>query len=125
MAVAGNAQDFRRARAWRSAKASAGGKPTLVVQRQVEADRFLFLGDPQAHDQVQHLEDHEGHHGGVDHGEGHALELHEELRADVLHAAEAIWVTSMAIPAVPLAAAAEPALKPNQPIHSMAAPTRV
>ncbi len=40
-------------------------------------------------------------------------------------AAVAIWVTSMAIPAVPLAAAAEPALKPNQPIHSMAAPTKV
>nr|GFB21052.1 hypothetical protein [Tanacetum cinerariifolium] len=30
----------------------------------------------------------------------------------------------MAMPAVPLAAAAEPALKPNQPTHSMAAPTR-
>ena len=40
-------------------------------------------------------------------------------------AAVAIWVTSIAMPAVPLAAAAEPALKPNQPTHSMAAPTRV
>ena len=40
-------------------------------------------------------------------------------------AAVAIWVTSIAMPAVPLAAAAEPALKPNQPTHSIAAPTRV
>ncbi|MOA57777.1 hypothetical protein D3C78_1820160 [compost metagenome] len=40
-------------------------------------------------------------------------------------AAVAIWVTSMAMPAVPLAAIAEPALKPNQPTHSMAAPIRV
>ena len=40
-------------------------------------------------------------------------------------AAVATWVTSMAMPAVPLAAAAEPALKPNQPIHSMPAPIRV
>src|SRR5690606_36570125 len=40
-------------------------------------------------------------------------------------AAVAIWVTSMAMPAVSSAAAAEPALKPNQPIHSMAAPIRV
>ncbi|MNF97039.1 hypothetical protein D3C84_798540 [compost metagenome] len=40
-------------------------------------------------------------------------------------AAVAICVTSIAMPAVPLAAAAEPALKPNQPIHSMAAPIRV
>src|SRR5690606_39966213 len=39
-------------------------------------------------------------------------------------AAVAIWVTSMAMPAVSSAAAAEPALKPNQPTHSMAAPTR-
>ena len=42
-----------------------------------------------------------------------------------LPAAVAIWVTSMAMPAVPLAAMAEPALKPNQPNHSMAAPIRV
>ncbi|MCY1286502.1 hypothetical protein D9M69_369710 [compost metagenome] len=40
-------------------------------------------------------------------------------------AAVATWVTSMAMPALPLAAAAEPALKPNQPTHSSAAPTRV
>ncbi|MNT97413.1 hypothetical protein D3C72_2397350 [compost metagenome] len=39
--------------------------------------------------------------------------------------AVAIWVTSMAMPAVPLAARAEPALKPNQPTQSMLAPIRV
>src|SRR5256714_13313211 len=36
--------------------------------------------------------------------------------------AVAIWVTAMAIPALPLAATAEPALKPNQPTQSSEAP---
>ena len=36
--------------------------------------------------------------------------------------AVAIWVTAMAMPALPLAAVAEPALKPNQPTHSSEAP---
>ena len=40
-------------------------------------------------------------------------------------AAVAICVTSIAMPAVPLAATAEPALKPNQPTQSMLAPIRV
>ena len=35
------------------------------------------------------------------------------------------WVTSMAMPAAPSAARALPALKPNQPTHSMEAPTTV
>ena len=39
--------------------------------------------------------------------------------------AVAICVTSMAMPALPLAATAEPALKPNQPSHSMLAPISV
>src|SRR5690606_39814278 len=37
-------------------------------------------------------------------------------------AAVAIWVTAMAMPALALAPAAEPALKPNQPTQSMPAP---
>ena len=37
--------------------------------------------------------------------------------------AVAIWVTAIAIPALPLAATAEPALNPNQPTHSSEAPT--
>ena len=36
--------------------------------------------------------------------------------------AAAIWVTSIAIPALPFAATAEPALKPNQPTQSIEAP---
>ena len=36
-----------------------------------------------------------------------------------------IWVTSIAMPALWSAARAEPALKPNQPTHSMAAPIMV
>src|SRR5688572_9708167 len=40
-------------------------------------------------------------------------------------AAVAICVTAIAIPAVPFAATAEPALKPNQPTHSMPAPIMV
>ena len=37
-------------------------------------------------------------------------------------AAVAIWVTAIAMPAVALAASAEPALKPNQPTQSRDAP---
>ena len=42
-------------------------------------------------------------------------------------AAEAVatWVTSIAMPAAPSAATALPALKPNQPTHSIEAPTTV
>src|SRR5215475_13098836 len=36
--------------------------------------------------------------------------------------AVAIWVTAMAIPALPLAATADPALNPNQPTHKSDAP---
>src|SRR5260370_24758510 len=36
--------------------------------------------------------------------------------------AVAIWVTAIAMPALPLAAAAEPAVKPNQPTHNKEAP---
>ncbi len=35
------------------------------------------------------------------------------------------WVTSIAMAALPSAATAEPALKPNQPTHSMPAPVTV
>jgi len=37
----------------------------------------------------------------------------------------AICVTAIAMPALPLAAAADPALKPNQPTHSSEAPIMV
>ena len=40
-------------------------------------------------------------------------------------AAVATWVTNIAMPAVPLAPTAEPALKPNQPTHSRLAPITV
>ena len=36
-----------------------------------------------------------------------------------------IWVTKSAMPAAPSAASAEPALKPNQPTHSIAAPVKL
>ena len=39
--------------------------------------------------------------------------------------AAAIWVTSIAMPALPSAARALPALNPNQPTHSIAAPIMV
>src|SRR6185369_7560263 len=39
--------------------------------------------------------------------------------------AAAVWVTTKAETASPLEATAEPALNPNQPNHSRAAPTRV
>src|SRR5258708_40224274 len=41
---------------------------------------------------------------------------------DSAAAAVANWVTAMAMPALPLAAVAEPAFKPNQPTHSSEAP---
>ena len=40
-------------------------------------------------------------------------------------AAAPTWVTSIAMPARPSAATAEPALKPNQPTHSSEAPISV
>ena len=40
-------------------------------------------------------------------------------------AAVAIWVASIAMPARPSAATADPALKPNQPTHSSEAPISV
>ncbi len=36
-----------------------------------------------------------------------------------------MWVTSIAMAAEPFAARAEPALKPNQPTHSIPVPTNV
>ncbi|MCY1287001.1 hypothetical protein D9M70_359840 [compost metagenome] len=56
---------------------------------QVEADGLFLFVDPQAHDHVQHLEDHEGDDTGVDHCHHHALELDEELGADVFDRTEA------------------------------------
>ena len=47
----------------------------------------------------------------------HSANIHARAAAAV-----AIWVTAMAMPALPLAATADPALKPNQPTHSMEAP---
>ena len=46
------------------------------------------------------------------------------IQVSVAVAAE-MWVTIIAMPALPLAASALPALKPNQPTHSMAAPAMV
>jgi len=40
-------------------------------------------------------------------------------------AAAEMWVTSMAMPASPFAASAEPPLKPNQPTHNIPAPVTV
>src|SRR5687768_2263068 len=50
---------------------------------------------------------------------------HSQIIQPSAAAAVAIWVTAIAIPAVPFAATADPALKPNQPTHNIAAPTRV
>src|SRR5215831_8590230 len=47
----------------------------------------------------------------------HSANIH--ARAAV---AVAVWVTAIAIPALPLAAVAEPALNPNQPTHRSEAP---
>ena len=50
----------------------------------------------------------------------HSLNIHPNAAAAV-----AICVTAIAIPAVPSAANSLPALKPNQPTHSMDAPIKV
>ena len=54
--------------------------------------------------------------------EGLPLVIHSANIHPNAAAAVAIWVTVMAMPARPLAATAEPALKPNQPTHSSDAP---
>src|SRR6185312_8716314 len=51
--------------------------------------------------------------------------VHSTAVQPIAAAAVAIWVTSIAMPALPLAATAEPALKPNQPSHSRLAPITV
>ena len=50
----------------------------------------------------------------------HSQSIHASAAAAV-----ASCVTASAIPATPSAASSEPALNPNQPTHSMAAPTMV
>ena len=50
----------------------------------------------------------------------HSANIHPRAAVAV-----AIWVTAMAMPAVPSAANSLPALKPNQPTHSMEAPMTV
>src|SRR5271165_2972600 len=54
--------------------------------------------------------------------EGLPLAIHSANIQPSAAAAVAIWVTAIAMPARPLAATAEPALKPNQPTHSSDAP---
>src|SRR5271165_141927 len=54
--------------------------------------------------------------------EGLPLAIHSANIQPRAAAAVAICVTDMAMPARPLAATAEPALKPNQPTHSKEAP---
>src|ERR1700722_7122638 len=54
--------------------------------------------------------------------EGLPLAIHSANIQPRAAAAVAICVTAIAIPARPLAATAEPALKPNQPTHSSEAP---
>src|SRR5690242_5532084 len=56
---------------------------------------------------------------------GLPLVIHSAVIHDRAAAAVASCVTSMAMPARPLAAVAEPALKPNQPTHSSEAPIMV
>ena len=53
---------------------------------------------------------------------GRSLSIHSANIQESAAAAVAIWVTAIAMPALPLAASAEPALKPNQPTHSSEAP---
>src|ERR1700730_9089724 len=48
---------------------------------------------------------------------GHSANIQESAAVAV-----AIWVTAIAMPALPFAATAEPALNPNQPTHSNEAP---
>ena len=50
------------------------------------------------------------------------MAIHSANIQDSAAAAVANCVTTMAMPARPLAATAEPALKPNQPTHSSDAP---
>src|SRR5271165_6925777 len=54
--------------------------------------------------------------------EGLPLAIHSANIQPSAAAAVAIWVTAIAMPARPLAATADPALKPNQPTHSNEAP---
>src|ERR1700760_3679465 len=54
--------------------------------------------------------------------DGLPLVIHSANIQPSAAAAVAICVTVMAMPARPLAATAEPALKPNQPTHSSEAP---
>src|SRR6188508_3219894 len=51
--------------------------------------------------------------------------IHSMAIQTVAPAAAAVCVTSIAMPALPLAASALPALKPNQPTHSNDAPETV
>src|SRR6516165_2901894 len=57
--------------------------------------------------------------------DGLPLTPHSVNAHDSAATAVASWVTTIAMPARPSAATAEPALKPNQPTHSSDAPTRV
>src|SRR6266851_1558061 len=50
----------------------------------------------------------------------HSTDIHDNAAAAVAN-----WVTSMAMPARPLAATADPALKPNQPTQSSEPPIMV
>ena len=54
--------------------------------------------------------------------DGLPLAIHSANIQPSAAAAVAICVTAIAMPARPLAATAEPALKPNQPTHSSEAP---
>src|SRR5687767_15773570 len=54
--------------------------------------------------------------------DGFFLNTHSASIQERPAAPAAIWVTAIAMPAVPLAATAEPALKPNQPTQSRPAP---
>src|SRR3954447_20104189 len=56
---------------------------------------------------------------------GLPLVIHSQDIHDNAAAAVANWVTSMAMPARPFEATADPALKPNQPTQSSEAPTMV
>ena len=53
------------------------------------------------------------------------MSAHSTNIQDSAAVAVAICVTAMAMPAAPLEATAEPALKPNQPTHSSEAPIMV
>ncbi len=59
-------------------------------------------------------------------GEQKSVTFPMDLSADTPEAVAAeMCVTAIAMPAVPSAASADPALKPNQPTHSIAAPIMV